>query len=90
MEKKKIVLVSLISLLLIILVAMVLLVLKGEDKKEIETVYEPQFLSLEQKTEFGLKPETKAQVFYDEEGNLIYKIIRDDKDVVSNPEEFKN
>lgn len=90
MEKKKIVLVSLVGLLLIVLVVMVFLVFKNENGGKKNTAYEPQFLSAEQKSEFGLRPETKAQVFYDEEGNLIYKIIRNDEDLVLKPEEFKN
>lgn len=90
MEKKKIVLFSLLGLLIVIMISMMLLVFKKDKGGEEIAAHEPQFLNLEQKKEFGLKPETKAQVFYDDEGNLIYKIIRDDKDIVSNPEEFKN
>ena len=90
MEKKKIILISLLSLLAIVMAVMAILVFKKDKTESENSVYEPQFLSAEQKIEYGLQPETKAQVFYDDEGNLIYKIIRDDKDIVSNPEEFKN
>lgn len=44
-----------------------------------------EFLSDKQKKAYGLGSDTKAQAFYDEEGNLIYKIIKNDSDIVKDP-----
>lgn len=85
MNKKNIIILS--SLMLVLIVIIVLLITlnnnnNGEDSKE----FKPEFLTEEQKEGFGLQPETKAQVFYDDEGNVVYKIIRDDGDIVTKPE----
>lgn len=47
--------------------------------------YQVEFLSDTQKEFYGLEKDTKAQAFYDEEGNLIYKIIKEDSDIISDP-----
>lgn len=85
MNKKKIVLV--VGILVVII--LVLLLLKSINKKEggelVEEVFVPEFMTEERKAYYGLAPETKAQVFYDSEGNEIYKIIYNDSDIITDP-----
>jgi flagellar basal body-associated protein FliL len=86
MNKKKIIILS--SLLLVLIVVIVLLFTLNNNNKENEgqKEYTPMFLNEEQKQEFGLNPETRAQVFYDDKGKAIYRIIRKDSDIITNPE----
>lgn len=85
MNKKKIVLV--VGILVVII--LVLLLLKSINKKEggelVEEVFVPEFMTEERKAYYGLSPERKVQVFYDSEGNEIYKIIYDDSDIITDP-----
>lgn len=93
MEKKNIVLISLVSLLVIALIVMAVIVLNKDEavnKPEENSVYEPVFLSTEEKKERGISTDIKAQAFYDDEGNLIYKKIESDDDIVWNPEKLDN
>ena len=90
MQKKKIILISLLSLLAVVIIVMVFLVFndkKGNNEKEM-LPFQPTFLSDQEKKQYGLSPDIKAQSFYDEEGNLIYKIINSDDDLVLNVDEI--
>lgn len=89
MKKKNIYLIVLGALVLL-LVILAFLLIKKPNQVMIEEpkFYEPSFLSAEQKASFGLAAETKAQVFYDESGQLVYKIIKDESDIVTNPANF--
>lgn len=87
MDKKKLIILS--SLVLVLIIIIVLIFISSNDNKtELKKEYAPAFLNDAQKEEFNLNPETKAQVFYDEEGKIIYKIIRKEEDIVLNPENF--
>jgi len=49
----------------------------------------PEFLTEEEKARFGLPANTKAQSFRDSSGNLIYKIIKSDSDIIFDPSAVK-
>lgn len=88
--KKKSIYLAILAVLVILLIVLTVFLLKKPKQEVIETSgsYQVEFLSPEQKAKFGLAPETKAQVFYDESGQLIYKIIKEDSDIVSDPESY--
>ena len=89
MEKKNLYFILLGSLLLVVIILLFLLFKKDNQRiEEITNLYEPEFLSEEQKIDFGLSAETKAQVFHDETGQLIYRIIKEEADIVLDPENY--
>lgn len=83
-----------ISILVVVLIAMaVVLTLNKKQKNnnilpapEFEEVYTPRFMDEERKAFHGLAPETKVQVFSDSDGKEVYKIIRDDSEIVTDLE----
>lgn len=86
-KNRKIALIILVVLLAALLI--VVFFLKGPNNNggSFFGTSKTEFLSDKQKEFYGLSKDTKAQAFYDEDGNLIYKIIKDDSDVVKNPVE---
>lgn len=88
--KKKNIYLAILGVLVILLIVLAIFLLKKPKQEVIETSgsYQAEFLSLEQKESFGLPPEAKAQVFYDENEQLVYKIINNDSDIVSDPESY--
>lgn len=85
MNKKKIILIISSLILVIIIIFLFQSVTKNRELEVVDEVFVPEFLTEERKAYYGLKPETKAQVFYDSEGYEIYKIIYDDSDIVLDP-----
>jgi len=88
MKKKNIYFAILGVLLLLLILLAFLLLNKPAQEITSPSNYVPEFLSQEQKEQFGLAAETKAQVFYDEDGQLIYKIIKDDSDIISDIDNY--
>ena len=86
-KNKKIILISLVALLIILLAAIFFFSRSNFSSSSLYNNDEIEFLSDTQKEFYGLDKDTKAQAFYDEEGNLIYKIIKEDSDIVKDPVE---
>lgn len=64
--------------------------ISGENLKTVnKNLPAPEFLTEEEKAKFGLPADTKAQSFRDSGGNVIYKIIKSDSDIVSDPSAVK-
>lgn len=90
MNKKKLIIVSLLGILLLILV--IFLINWTKDSKnspnEPEKVFVPEYLNSEEKQSLGIPEEAKIQVINrDNNGKVsIYKVVESDNQVV-NPEE---
>lgn len=86
MDRKKIII---LGSLVALLIALLVFLLFFNRNKDIETQekndFKVEFLSAEQKNELGLDQEIKAQAFRDSDGNLIYKIINNDSEIVLDP-----
>ncbi len=54
------------------------------------SLYSPEFMTDKEKESFGLPSETRVQVISrEQDGNVsVYKIIRNEQDVVSNPSQL--
>jgi len=85
MNKKKIIIISL-SILIVIAVALAML-LPGKEvtiyNDNIVDTYEPEFMNMDEKSDFGLSGDSKIQVIKRDDGGSIkvYKIIREEGDV---------
>ena len=85
MNKKKIILIVGALILVVIIVLLLQNFTKDRNAEIVDEVFVPEFMTEERKAYYGLAPETKAQVFYDSEGNEVYKIIYNDSDIVTDP-----
>lgn len=82
MDKKKLIILGSLVFVLIVLLVIIFIPKQKNTETGINNVNEPQFLNDEQKEEFGLDKRTKAQLFYDDNGDVVYKIIRSEEDIV--------
>lgn len=89
-KTQKIIIISILFVALIAIVAVLTLNKEQENSilpgPEFEEVYTPRFMDEERKAFHGLAPETKVQVFSDSNGKEVYKIIRDDSEMVTDLE----
>lgn len=88
MEKKKIYFISSVIILALLLIIILFLFKKDAQENVVVDIYNPEFLSEEQKRELGFPLDREAQFFYDEDGQLVYKMIEEQSDIVLNPEEY--
>lgn len=59
----------------------------GDDN---QSAFEPEFMTESEKSAFGLPADSRIQIFRSEDGAPpVYKIIREEADIVTNPEEVK-
>ena len=90
MKKKQILIIA----ILVLVVAAIIFALLFNNRKEImpdngnENIYQPEFMTLEEKESFSLPEESKIQVLKRSEdgGVSVYRIIRSDSDVVTDLE----
>jgi len=82
MDKKKLIILGSLLFILIILIIVIFSIKQKGIEVGVDNENEPKFLSTEQKNSFGLDNRTKAQLFYDDNGDVVYKIIRSDEDIV--------
>jgi len=77
------------GLLLLILLALGYLIWAPKKNKATSvtsSTYQPEFLNAGEKQTFGLPTDAKVQAFRDAQGGVkVYKIIRNDSEIVSNP-----
>jgi hypothetical protein len=84
-KNRKIILISLVGFLIVLLAVVLFFSPSSNLSNNFSRDKKVEFLNEMQKEFYGLDKETKAQAFYDEEGSLIYKIIKDDSDIISDP-----
>jgi len=82
MDKKKLIILGSLLFVLIILIIVIFSIKQKGNEIGVGNENEPQFLNSEQKKGFDLDERTKAQLFYDDNGDVVYKIIRSDEDIV--------
>ncbi len=82
-------LIVLIAACLILGILVFVLLQRDRGMEVVDTAddFEVVFMEDSEKANYGLAEETKVQVFYDSDGYLMYKIIRDDSDVITDPVE---
>jgi hypothetical protein len=88
MKDKKIfaIIAALAALALIIVLAFIIFPAKKNVPSPVATTaYQPDFLNAEEKQALGLPAETKVQVFDGRDGAMVYKIIRSDSEIVTDP-----